>query len=152
MDEKEYRLAYQSLTPVRCVFEKAINSRVCNCSRSTRFNLADREGVACQAQGAQKRCQAILQALRENSRFVLRQKSIAGQLPHYAEIKIQNGGVKGIANLFRRQADDQQDTHEQDIFGLFELAEKKYQTIEHFPYSEIIKQICVYQARRQRKK
>ena len=152
MDEKEYRLAYQSLTPVRCVFEKAINSRVCNCSQSRRFNLADREGVACQAQGAQKRCQAILRALRENSRFVLRQKSVAGQLPHYAEIKIQNGGVQGIANLFRCPADGRQHAGEQDIFGLFESAEKKYQTIERFPYSEIIKQICAYQVRRRRKK
>ncbi len=46
MDEKHYKETYSNINPNRCVFEKSINSRICNCNKSQRFNLADREGVA----------------------------------------------------------------------------------------------------------
>lgn len=147
MDEKEYRSVYQDINQIRCVFEKAINSRVCNCSLASRFNLADREGVSCHSNLAQQRCTKILQALRNNACFVLQQKSIDGQLAHNSEIKIQNGGVKGIAKLLNdTNADDQ------DIARLFELATRKYKTVEAFPFSEIMQEISAYQGRRKRKK
>ena len=47
MEEDEYRSRYAEINEHRCVFEKAINARRCNCSKSRRFMLAGREGVAC---------------------------------------------------------------------------------------------------------
>lgn len=145
MDEKEYRSAYKNINPIRCVFEKAINSRICNCSKSTRFNLADREGVSCNNNTAQQRCTELLRALRNNARFVLQQKSIDGQLPHNAEIKIQNGGIIGIAKLF-------DDTNEDDVFLTISSAIAKYKSIDSFPFNEIIKEISNYKTRKKRKK
>ncbi len=147
MDENEYRSAYQNINPIRCVYEKAINSRICNCSQATRFNLADREGVSCNINKGQKQCAEILTALRENARFVLQQKSIDGQLPHNAEIKIQNGGVKGIVKVMENAA-----LTETDIYTLFCDASKKYKSVEEFPYSEIIQEISSYQGRRRHKR
>jgi hypothetical protein len=147
MDELEYHSTYKEINPTRCVFEKAINSRVCNCSRSARFNLADREGVSCKSNIAQQSCATILKSLRENARFVIQQKSIDGQLPHNAEIRIQNGAVKGLVKILQADSFD-----EQDIYGVFQLALENYQSIDDFPYSDLMQEISAYQVRRARTK
>ena len=147
MDEKEYRSAYQNLTPVRCVYEKAINSRICNCSQSTRFNLADREGVACNSPVGQQQCTDVLSELREKARFVLQQKSIDGQLPHNAEIKIQNGGIKGIVKAIGKNS-----VNEKDINSLLFEAFATFNEVEQFPFREIVKDISMYQGRRRNKR
>ena len=146
MDEKEYRSTYRSVNPIQCVFEKAINSRVCNCSESNRFNLADREGVSCNYHAAQKRCDALLNLLRQNSRFALQLTLADGKLPHNAEIKIQNGGIKGITKIIEPNA-----ANESDIYTLIDTAVQKYQSIEELPYQQIVREISAYQSRRRRK-
>ena len=88
-----------------------------------------------------------MQSLRENARFVLQQKSIDGQLPHNAEIKIQNGGVKGIAKLI-----DDKNANENDIYILFKSAAEKFSSIEEFSYSQIMQDISSYQGRRRNKR
>ena len=147
MDEQEYKSTYHSVNPTRCVFEKAINSRVCNCSKSVRFNLADREGVSCNSNTAQERCQELLRTLRENSRFVLQLSTPDDKLSHNADIKIQNGGMKGVAKLVQASEVD-----EQDIFTLINSAVDEYQSIDALPYQTIIREISSYQVRRRRKK
>ncbi len=147
MDETEYHSTYQDINPIRCVFEKAVNSRVCNCSQSVRFNLADREGVSCQSKDAQQACTEILTSLRENARFAIQQKSIDGQLPHNAEIRIQNGAVKGLVKILNIDGLD-----EQDIYTVFKLAKEKYKSIDRLPYSELMQEISAYQVRRARQK
>ena len=146
MDEKEYRSTYQTVNPIRCVFEKAINSRACNCSESTRFNLADREGVSCNSNTAQKRCELLLNALRQNSRFALQLTMTDDKLPHNAEIKIQNGGIMGIAKLVESTT-----ANENDIYTLIDSAIKQFDSIDSFPYQQIIREISAYQSRRRRK-
>ena len=133
MDEREYKSTYKSINPTRCVFEKAINSRVWNCSKSVRFNLADREGVSCNLTSAQKRCRQLLQTLRDNSRFALQLSSLEEPLSHNAEIKIQNGGIKGVAKLINADAID-----ERDIYTLIDTAIEQYQNIETLPYQTIV--------------
>lgn len=147
MDETEYRTAYQDINPTRCVYEKAINSRVCNCSRAKRFNLADREGVSCLSPQAQKICVELMNGLREKARFVLQQTSIDGPLPHNAEIKIQNGGIKGLVKSLKDTNYD-----EQDIFQVISASIKKYHSLVQFPYSDIMQEIASYQGRRRSRK
>ncbi len=147
MDEKEYRSAYQDINPTRCVYEKVINSRVCNCSQAKRFNLADREGVSCLMPSAQKKCVELMQCLREKARFVLQQTQIDGQLPHNAEIKIQNGGIKGLVKVI-----NQPDCDEQDIYHVVHTSVDKFTSFEHLPYSDIMQEISAYRSRQRRKK
>ena len=147
MDETEYRTTYQDINPTRCVYEKSINSRVCNCSLAKRFNLADREGVSCNLPQAQKICVELIQVLREKARFTLQQTSIDGPLPHNAEIKIQNGGVKGLVKLI-----DTPTCTEQDIYRVLDTAIKKYQSLDQLPYSDIMQEIAAYQGRRRSRK
>ena len=81
MDEKEYKSTYNLINPQRCVFEKAINSRICNCSKSQRFNLADREGVACRQSYSLKRCNEFILQLRTKAKFVQKRPALAGVHP-----------------------------------------------------------------------
>lgn len=147
MDEKEYRSAYQDINPTRCVYEKAINSRECNCAKAKRFNLADREGVSCVSPALQRQCVELMQTLRGKARFVLQQTNIEGQLPHNAEIKIQNGGIKGLVKVLANPECD-----EQDISRLLALSIKKYCSLSALPYSDIMQEISAYQGRRRRNK
>ena len=96
---------------------------------------------------AQHACSEILISLRENARFAIQKKSIDGQLPHNAEIRIQNGAVKGLVKILQ---EDQLD--EQDIYTVFQLAIEKYKSIECLPYSELMQEISAYQVRRARHK
>ncbi len=147
MDEKEYRSAYQTLNHTRCVYEKAINSRVCNCALARRFNLADREGVACRSPQAQQMCTQLLEKLRQKARFLIQQTSVEEPLPHNTEIKIQNGGIKGLVKTV-----EPADYDEQDIHHVLNLAIKKYSTIDQLPYGLIMQEISAYKGRRRSRK
>jgi len=146
MDEKHYKETYSSINPTRCVFEKAINSRICNCSKSQRFNLADREGVACQSATALERCEKFIQFLHSNARFTL-QRLDTDQLGHAQEIKIQNGGLLGL----QAQLNDLALDKVEDIDAVLIDAAKKFNSIEDFPYSNIMQVVSAYQIRARRK-
>ena len=145
MDEQHYRNTYSSINPQRCVFEKAINSRVCNCDKSQRFNLADREGVACKSATALGRCEELFQHLHTNARFALQRLDV-DQLGHAQEIKIQNGGLLGLQTSLTNITQDKVN----DIDSVISAAEKNYGDIKDFPYSKIMQVISAYQIRSKR--
>ena len=146
MDEFHYKSTYSEINPQRCVFEKAINSRVCNCCKSQRFNLADREGVACQSADALRRCEKLIQHLHANARFVLQRLDV-NRLGHIQEIKIQNGGLLGL----QAELKEEKLNNVADIDALLTTAEKKYKVMEDFPYSRMMQIISAYQIRAKRK-
>jgi len=143
MDEKHYKKTYSSINPQRCVFEKSINSRVCNCNKSQRFNLADREGVACTAKASLSRCELLHKHLHDNARFVL-QKLNVNELGHAQEIKIQNGGLIGL----HKECSGREIV--EDINEVIAVAENKYNSVEEFPYSKIMQVVNAYRIRPKR--
>ena len=147
MDEQEYRATYGSINPLRCVFEKSINSRQSNCQCATRFNLADREGVSCKRDNAQKRCVSFLEILRGKARFALHLKDIDSPLPHTAEIKVQNGGLRGVVSSLNAE-----ESCLSDIDGLLEQATARWHDLESLPYEDIVREVLRYTPRRRRKK
>lgn len=148
MEENEYRSAYRSLNPHKCVFEKAINSRRCRCDASERFNLADREGVACADALLLGRCVQYLKSMRENARFSLQMTQIDGPLPHAKEIRVQLASVIELNKIL--QADD--DGQLPNIRELISSAITKFGSIENFPYPELTKAISQFQSRKKRQK
>jgi len=150
MEENQYRDTYHSLNPLRCVFEKSINSRRCHCSIAERFNLADREGVRCTVDLAQRRCRTLLETLRNSAIFAMRLTRINGALPHGKEVKVQTGGLLGLQQLVSPV--HQQRTEVLDIHQLISQAIERYSSMDAFPYDEIIKQIVRFEGRRKRVK
>ncbi len=148
MDENEYRATYRDINKRCCVFEKAINSRICGCEKSNRFNLADREGVTCSTPSGQALCTELIQQLRHNARFAMRITRTSGPLPHAHEIRIQNGGLLGLQKVLSKQAQDQATV--KDIHGLLKQAIAQQGTLERIPYDQIVQFLVSYSVRRRR--
>ncbi len=150
MEENQYRDTYHSINPLRCVFEKSINSRRCQCSIAQRFCLADREGVRCTVELAQKRCDTLLQTLRNSAIFAMRLTRIDGALPHGKEVKVQTGGLLGLQLVLEPTHNEQNGIP--DIHQLINKAIEQYGSMDEFPYDEIVKQIVRFEGRTRHKR
>lgn len=149
MDEEQFRAVYREVNTNRCVFEKALNNRRCDCSRKQRFLLATREGVGCRSQASLANCTAFLDTLRSNSRFALRETFIDGPLPHNKELKVQAGGTLALQlHLYPALAGEKA---VQDIYELLNIGLSKYGNIADFPYGELVKGVVHYESRPKRK-
>lgn len=147
MEEDEYRSTYKELANVRCVFEKALTNHQAKCTLARHFCLADREGYSCQSVEASQKCSELLKMLRENSIFALKLREIDGPLPHNMEIRVQAGGLIGLAKLFEKV-----DAPPEGISRLRVQAQEKYGSLENLPYSEIIQSVVQFQGRRRKQR
>jgi len=158
MDEDQYRAAYKEINPNRCIFEKAITNRRCDCALKRKFVLATREGVACRSEAALQRCTQVLNAMRNNARFSLKVVTIDGPMPHNKELQVQAGGMLALQTLLADKTDKtnnaESDTQQTvlDIDQTMQKALTKYLTIDQLPYGEIVKGIVKYVSRPKRKK
>lgn len=145
VEENEYRSTYHAVNRRRCVFEKAILSHRCACVCSTRFYLADREGVSCDSEKAHQRCGRFIALLREKARFALRITAVEAELPHAKEIKVQNGGLLGLQRVLRPDLISEKVS---DVAGLIGMGIETYGSPEQLPYREIVKSIATFEGRR----
>lgn len=148
MEEQEYRDTYHSINERRCVFEKTINSRRCTCSRARRFNLADREGIACSSATGNALCGELIDRLRRNARFALHLTSAEAPLPHAKEIKVQTGGLLGLQALVRPGTE--QANMVEDAISIIDDAVSRYGGLEALPYDVIVQAIVRFEGRKRR--
>ena len=153
MEEKEYKSTYNNLTSVRCVFEKALTNNKAKCLLSNHFCLADREGYSCKDDESSSKCSQFLKKLRENSIFVLKLREIDGPLPHNMEIRVQVGGLAGVAKLVAGDAVlDATGRVTEDINGVLLQAIDTFGSLDNLPYSEVIQSVLQFQGRRRRQR
>jgi len=145
MEENEYRTTYNKLVDHPCVFAKAINSTSCSCRQAARIQIADRIAINCSSGSEQQQCTLMLEKLRSAAQFVLRMPDIAGALPHNKEIRVQIGGIKGIAAILG------QDESGLDIYRLRTQAQTRFGDLDKLPYSEIVRHIMQARTRRRSK-
>lgn len=151
MEEDEYKSTYKEITNIPCVFEKVLTNHRAKCGLSRHFCLADREGYACEDEGSSHRCNQLLQTLREKSAFALKLHEVKGPLPHNMEIRVQAGGIEGIA--IQLAADRLiVDGVVQDIEAVLSQAQQHYGSLESLPYSNIIQSVVHFKGRRRRQK
>ena len=148
MEEDEYKSTYGQLAAVRCVFEKALTNHQAKCSLSRHFCLADREGYSCKDVDSSLNCAELLEILRQKSAFVLKLRDIKGPLPHNMEIRVQAGGIKGLAKLIDTDIAGVETID--DIDAVLNAVNDKFGSLCNLPYSEIIQSIDQFQGRRRR--
>jgi len=148
MEENEYRNTYQQVNHTRCAFENAILARRCDCKDAHRFNLAEREGIACQAKNHQKRCQNFLQQAREKALFVLKLTHLDAPLTHAREIRVQLGSLNGLSELL----DGAEPDTITDVNYLLNRAEDKYVTMEEIPPEILVRAIMRLEGRKRNRK
>ena len=148
MEEDEFRATYHAVNQRRCVFEKALNTRRCECSRAARFCLAGRDGVACKSASAHQTCVTFITNLRDNAKFALQLTHVDDALPHGKEIKIQHGGLIGL-----RRAMSGPDCTGDDIADIHALVREglgRFGNVANLPYGEIVKSVVAFQGRPRR--
>jgi hypothetical protein len=148
MDQDAYRKLYRDMDGRICLFEKGILARQCNCSQASRFFLAEREGVHCRSDEGQQRCDELLQLLRQHTRFTLKSANPSGALPHAKVMRIQVGGLQGLALATGSATGEGSEL--EDIFALVECAIAQFETLDRLPFQEIIKQVAAYRGRPRR--
>ena len=142
MDEDEYRKTYQQINEVRCIFEKALCSLVCACSSSKPFRLADRTCYGCHSKSNQIQCTALLNHLRNQTRFVFKLNEIDGPLPHNKEIRVQNGGLSGLQKLLGIEQDKVV-----DVQAIINQAVTEYGDIKDLPFDVLMQSVMAYKVR-----
>ncbi len=145
MEEEEYKNTYNAVNERRCVFEKAINSRRCSCSKSQRFHLADREGITCKSAAGNALCSGLLQLMRNNARFALHLTTVQGPLPHAKEIRVQTGGLLGLQGLVNS---DNSNQAVDDIIATIDTALQRYGRLEDLPFGIIVQGIVKFEGRK----
>jgi hypothetical protein len=146
MDEDEYRKTYQQINEIRCVFEKALCSLGCACSKSKPFRLADRTSYGCQSKKDQKQCANFLNQLRNQTHFVFKISEIDGPLPHNKEIRVQSGGLLGLQKL-----QDISLEKVEDVQHIISLAIEKYGDINKIPFDIVMQSVMAFKARPKRR-
>lgn len=148
MEEDEYRRIYRQANPHRCLFEKAILARRCDCSRAQRHNLAEREAMGCTSAEGHAQCEAWLQLVREKAQFALQLVEVGGALPHAKEIRVQAGGVQGLVDLLTHAGEL---VSKDDIDGLLTTARACYGTLEEVPFDAVVRAVGQFRARPRRR-
>lgn len=150
MEEDEYRSTYHEINEQRCIFEKSINSRRSTCEHGRRFNLADREGVACSSEVGNERCRLFLDLMRKNASFALQQLHIDGPLPHAKEVKVQTGGLLGLQGALYPEKTGAERVD--NIAAILRDALDRYGDFDQLPYSELVKSIVRFEGRNKRRR
>lgn len=145
LNEDAYKEAYGETVRLSCPFEKAILSRCADCDQVHKFNLAEREAVACEAPVARENCLTLHGLLHQNAVFALKLSKPGEILPHAKELKIQCGGLLGSQRLFQPEA-----TVVENIHGLIGEIRARFGSMPALPYSEVVKTMSAYEARRKR--
>jgi len=148
LNESAYRDTYSTVNPLQCVFERAILRRCCGCQHAIRRNIAEREAAGCQEASAHATCTALKQQMRNAAAFTLKLAHPDEPLPHGKELKLQCGGLLGIARLTTE--DGISDVS--DIYAALLAAIKQYGSLDLLPYQDVMQAIHAYEPRSHRKK
>ena len=148
MDEDAYRAVYNAVNSDRCVFEKALNNRRCDCEKKDRKLIATREAVGCLSKSALANCTRFLNTMRQSARFSLKVIMVEGPMPHNKELQVQAGGCLQLEKILFPDREDNK--HAENIYELVDTALKQYGNIDSLPYSEIVQGIVKYQSRKKR--
>ncbi len=154
MDEDQYRKVYHALNPNRCVFEKSLNNRHCDCELKQRFVIATREGIACPSEQALAECSLLLETLRNKARFALKIITVDGPLPHNKELRVQAGGMLGLQKLVTPKNTEKPPQTGVTVHNIHQTVVAtllKYDSVEKLPYSDIVKDIVTYPVRKKRR-
>jgi len=143
MDEAAFRAARGAVGARACVFEKALLAQCAGCGHAARHALAEREAVGCRSAVAHANCATLLGMLRERSVFVLRIGPADGPLPHATTMRLQCGGLAGLAVAVGAEVAS-------DVHGLVAAAQARYGSLSDLPWPALVAAVAGWRGRRRR--
>lgn len=145
-DENAYRETYNQVNRRQCVFERGVLRRCVSCEFAHKHLIAEREAMGCDSSEAHVQCEALKQQLKHAAAFVLKLTAPEAPIPHVKELKLQCGGLLGLA----RAVGGVQVESVDNIHATLSSALKQYGSLEGLPYPEILQAIRAYEARPRR--
>lgn len=122
-----------------CAFKKALLACDFHCRRARRETAAVAASLVCGDEAAARRCAALLATLRRQARFALGYTDPGARLPHGKLLKLQCGGLSGLARLLGggRDAD-----------ALVAAALARYGNLEALLFQALLGEIRAHRPRR----
>jgi hypothetical protein len=142
VDEQAFRSALADLDKPECAFAKALLGSHAACGRARRYYLADREGVECVDAVARMNCTSCLEAVRAAAAPELGATDGGGPLPHGVALRLQVGGLRGLAAALGDGVDD--------VGALVTAAVAREGGFGGLPMAEIVAAVLAFAPRRRR--
>lgn len=92
-------------------------------------------------------CLQLVQLLKENARFTLNLSNTDAQINHAQAMKIKCGGILGMQRILESDSEASP-----SIVDIIEQAQKRFGSIDAFPYGDIIRDISGFSHRKARRK
>lgn len=127
-----------------CPFAKALLNSHSRCQFAESFHIAERHGIQCKQHVAHARCTSLATQLHEQSRFALGVTQLPRQMTSNMELRIQCGGINGIASCI----DEPKPDSPLEIYSLITAAVEQFGNIEALPYSRIAQAISQWKPKR----
>ena len=136
------------MTREHCPFRKTILGGYCACSLSLKTHLPTGCSVSCRDDNAWDQCDDLLSEMVTASKFVLHFIEDADSLTHGKFMKVQHGGLLGLAKLINGE----NVTMVEDIHTLVNKAKQRYTSLQAIPYHDLLDDIANWQLKRRRRK
>ena len=125
-----------------CAFAKAIAAGWGRCPLVTMVSVGESERPCCASPVANTNCRTLNAMLRERSTFVLRLPPPASPVPHAVEMRLQCGGLRGLA-----QALGEPQTPPADIHALVTRARDAFGGLLGIPFDPVVAAIAQWERR-----
>jgi len=124
------------------VFAKAVLARQGACPLATMELVGEAERPTCATPVANANCRTLHALLRERATFVLRLPPPATPLPHAAELRLQCGGLRGVAAAL-----GEPETAPADIHALVARARDAFGGLLGIPFATVVAAIVRFEGR-----
>ncbi|NJD88730.1 MAG: hypothetical protein FIB05_12060 [Betaproteobacteria bacterium] len=128
--------------PLACAFGRALLARQAACPLATMALEGEAERPRCAAPVANANCRTLHALLRERATFVLRLAPPGTPLPHAVELRLQCGGLHGLA-----QALGETQAFPADVHALVARAQQDFGGLLGIPFETVVAAIVRWEGR-----
>jgi len=128
--------------PLACAFAKAVLARQGGCALVTMALVGEAERPVCASPVANTNCRTLQALLRERATFALRLPPPATPLAHAVEIRLQCGGLRGLAAAL-----GEPDAAPADIHALVTRARDAFGGLLGIPFGQVVAAVVRWEGR-----
>ena len=128
--------------PLACAFGRALLARHAGCPLATLALEGEAERPRCAAPVANANCGTLRSQLRERATFALRLPPPGAPLPHAAELRLQCGGLRGLAQALGDAPGAPTDVH-----ALVARAQQRFGGLLGIPFEPVVAAIVRWEGR-----
>lgn len=128
--------------PIACAFARALLARQAACPLATLALEGEAERPRCAAPVASANCRTLHALFRERATFALRLPPPGAPLPHAAELRLQCGGLRGLAAALGEAAGVPADVH-----ALVARAQREFGGLLGIPFEAVVAAIVRWEGR-----